>query len=110
MATARACKAARDAALLAARRPPFATLLRGRRPLAACIAHVRVRRAPESGQAPSPRPASRMAFEFNVRFQRDGLAAVRGPRSYSLDVDGASNNLTPDQVAAKVAALRPALS
>ena len=55
-------------------------------------------------------PDSNMAFDFNLWFQRDGLAAVRGRRSYSQDVDWVFQQpaavLSPEQVPAKVAALR----
>jgi len=54
-------------------------------------------------------PDSKMAFDFNLWFQRDGLDAVGARRSYSEDVDWVFQQagvLSPDQVAARVAALR----
>jgi hypothetical protein len=55
-------------------------------------------------------PDSKMAFDFNLWFQRDGLASVGGRRGYSQDVDWVFQEsgtvLTPEQVAGQVAALR----
>ena len=51
-----------------------------------------------------------MSINFNLWFIRDGMAKEQGERSYNEDVDWvfheAGTVLTPDEVEARVAALR----
>ena len=55
-------------------------------------------------------PTSKMSFNFNLWFQRDGLSPARGRRRYTQDVDWVFQQraavLTPAEVDAQVAALR----
>jgi hypothetical protein len=55
-------------------------------------------------------PRSVMSINFNLWFIKDGAAKVRGARSYNEDIDWvffeAKSALTPEEVEARVAALR----
>ena len=55
-------------------------------------------------------PESVMSINFNLWFIREGAAKVRGARSYNEDIDWvffeSKSALTPDEVEARVAALR----